>query len=317
MSPRTRLALVTLVVVLGAMRAVPAAAQVCSDNSLALQILGSGGPTPSARASTGYLVWRNGRSVALVDTGGGVFQRFGQAGGRVADLRLVAISHLHPDHVSDLPALLWLTNFRTEPLSIAGPSGAPLFPRFDVFLDRLVDAATGALPVLSTASVPLDTTVVDADGPEAIVVYDTDGLRVAALGVPHGNVPTLAYRIEMDGSTLVFGSDQTGTNPAFAEFALEADMLVMHLSLSPAADPQSNAAALHATPAVVGDVAEAARARGLVLGHVIVPRADDPAANAFSGVDRDTLLASAQAVREVYAGQIVVAEDLQCIVLQE
>jgi hypothetical protein len=42
----------------------------------------------------------------LVDAGGGTFLRFGEAGGSVEDLDRIAISHLHTDHVADLPALL-------------------------------------------------------------------------------------------------------------------------------------------------------------------------------------------------------------------
>src|SRR5262245_4831706 len=87
-----------------------AAAQSCQANGVALQILGSSGPRiGSARvaASSSYLIWIDGRSRILVDAGGGAFLRFGEAGGRFEDLALIAISHLHPDHVSDLPALLW------------------------------------------------------------------------------------------------------------------------------------------------------------------------------------------------------------------
>ena len=102
----------------GLLASSPAFGQNCSANPLALQILGSGGPFPSASASSGYLVWRDGRSIALVDVGGGVFHSFGQAKGRLEQLELVALSHLHPDHVSDLPALLWLSDYRKTPLPV-------------------------------------------------------------------------------------------------------------------------------------------------------------------------------------------------------
>ena len=85
-----------------------ASAQSCRATGVAVQILGSGGPRMSHdRASSSYLVWVDGRSKILVDAGGGAFLRFGQADARIDDLSLIAISHLHPDHVSDLPALLW------------------------------------------------------------------------------------------------------------------------------------------------------------------------------------------------------------------
>ena len=86
-----------------------AAAQTCGSQKLAVQILGSGGPFPSSSASSGYIVWVDGRSAVLVDAGGGVFHRFGESGARIDELEFAAISHLHPDHVSDLPPLLWFT----------------------------------------------------------------------------------------------------------------------------------------------------------------------------------------------------------------
>ncbi len=80
----------------------------CAPNKgLTLQILGSGGPVADdGRASTGYLLWINGRSRFLIDSGGGIFLRFGEAGARFEDLQHIAISHFHTDHSTDLVALL-------------------------------------------------------------------------------------------------------------------------------------------------------------------------------------------------------------------
>ena len=113
-----------------------ASAQSCMANPIAVQILGSGGPFINRdRASTGYLVWIGDQAKVLVDMGGGAFLRFGQTQAKLSDLSLVAISHLHPDHVSDLPALLWLSNqARKDPLPIAGPSGNDAAPSFSTFL---------------------------------------------------------------------------------------------------------------------------------------------------------------------------------------
>lgn len=97
-------------------------AQSCTANPVAVQILGSGGPGVNRdRASSSYLLWIDAQARILVDIGGGAFLRFGQAQARLSDLSLIAISHLHPDHVSDLPALLWLSNqARKEPLPLPG-----------------------------------------------------------------------------------------------------------------------------------------------------------------------------------------------------
>ena len=291
--------------------AATAGAQTCGAKGVALQILGSGGPLPSASASTGYLVWRDGRSVALVDAGGGAFHSFGRAQGKLEQLELVALSHLHPDHVSDLPALLWLSDYRREPLPIVGPSGNTLAPALDVFLERLFGEKDSAFPLVRARGATLRSTVVDASRVEPTTVHASEALQVTALGVPHG-VPALAYRMTLGGITIVFGGDQNGTNPAFVEFAKGADLLVSHLSLSMRAkEPQLTS--LHATPDVVGQMAAKAGVRGLALSHIIEPRREEPLAGSFSGFDADTVRASVAEVRRHYGGAIVVAQDLQCL----
>ena len=276
-----------------------APAQRCDTTGMALQVLGSGGPRVNReRASTSYLVWLGGRGRVLVDAGGGAFLRFGQAGGRLEDLSLVAISHLHPDHVSDLPALLWLSNLaRKEPLPIAGPSGGDVAPDFQTFLRRLFDPQSGAFPLLGGTlrgagmGVPLDVTTVSAAAGEPAVILATPDIRVAALGVPHGNVPTIAYTVQAGGATVVFGSDQTGTNPKFVELARAADLLVMHLTIG-----AGETSPLHAPPAVVGQVARDAGARRLVLSHI-------------GQLELDAAVAE---VKKYYPGPVTVAADLQC-----
>jgi ribonuclease BN (tRNA processing enzyme) len=86
-------------------------AQTCAGQPVAVQILGSGGPAiDPKRVSSSYLLWIGNQAKMLVDMGGGAHERFGQSQARLNDLSLLAISHVHPDHVADLPAVLWLSN---------------------------------------------------------------------------------------------------------------------------------------------------------------------------------------------------------------
>ena len=109
-----------------------ASAQTCVGNPVAVQILGSGGPAINPeRASAGYLLWVGAQARLLFDIGGGSYIRFGQTRAKLADLAMVGISHLHPDHTSDLAALMWGSNrLRVEPLPIVGPSGNDVAPDF-------------------------------------------------------------------------------------------------------------------------------------------------------------------------------------------
>ena len=110
-----------------------------------------------------------------------------------------------------------------------------------MFLSRLFDEKNGAFQVLGPTlggtqsktggGVRLDVGVVDVTKAEPSIVFDREGVTVTALGIPHGNIPTLAYRVQTRDVSVVFSSDQTGTNPEFVEFAKGANVLIMHLNL--------------------------------------------------------------------------------------
>ena len=145
-------------------------AQSCTGNPVAVQVLGSGGPRINPqRASSSYLLWVDGHAKMLVDMGGGTSHRLGESRANLEDVALMAVSHLHPDHISDLPALMWMSHqMRKAPLPIVGPSGNEIAPDFPTFLNRLFDAKAGAYPVLGHTvgakegnGVPLEITTVD------------------------------------------------------------------------------------------------------------------------------------------------------------
>ena len=291
----------------------------CSSAPLAVQVLGSGGPVAGGtRASTSYGVWRAGRAVVMVDAGGGSFLRFGEAGARLADLSLLAISHLHPDHVADLPALLWLSETaRQQPLRIAGPSGAGVFPGFDTFIARLFDQRSGAFPMLSGTlgqagrGIRLEVIPVAAGVGTSSTVLADSVMQITALGVPHADVPSIAYRVRVDNRTIVFGSDQNGTDARFSEFASNADLLVMHFGISERAPDEL--ARLHARPATVGQIAQNAKAKRLALSHFMQPPPTVRTPEWFSLFDLDHNIAE---VRKHFAGPIEAAVDLQCIAVR-
>jgi ribonuclease BN (tRNA processing enzyme) len=295
-----------------------ASAQSCMGNPVAVQILGSGGPVVNRdRASTSYLLWVGAQAKILVDMGGGAFLRFGQAQAKLNDLSMVAISHLHPDHVSDLPALLWVSQLiRKDPLPIFGPSGNDVAPNFSTFLSRLFDQKKGAFPLLGPTlggtrfplseprrsqqgdfggGVRLNVRVVDVTTAEPSTIFDQEGVTVTALGIPHGHLPTLAYRVHARDVSVVFSSDQTGTNPRFIEFAKGANVLIMHLMAGTGASSP-----LHASPSVVGQVARDAGVRRLIVSHI-------------GQFDLEPALAE---LKKFYSGPLTIGADLQCTAVQ-
>ena len=279
-----------------------ALAQSCTGNPVAVQILGSGAPgLLKDRANTGYLLWIGNQAKILVDAGGGTYVRFGHSQAKFSDLSMILVSHLHPDHTSDLPGILWSGRMtRKDSLPVIGPSGDEAAPSFSDFLNRLFDPKNGAFQVLGSVmadgasnapGVRLNPTVVDVTKPEPTTVFDRDGIKVTAMGIPHGNLPTLAYRVETQGKSIVFSSDQNGTNPRFPDFARSANLLIMHLAIGVGANNPNQA-----LPDVVGRVAQSANPGRLVLSHI-------------AQFDLDAAVAD---VKKAYTGPLTVGADLQC-----
>ena len=131
----------------------------------------------------------------------------------------------------------------------------------------------------------------DAAKRESLPVFNRLGITVTAIGVPPANIPALAYRVQVHDKTIVFSSDQNGSDPSFVEFVRGADVLVMHLAI-----PAGGSSPLHASPAVVGRVARDAGVGRLVVSHI-------------GQFDLDAAIAD---VKKSYTGPVTVGADLQC-----
>ena len=279
----------------------------CDKTGLTLQILGSGGPAAGdARASTGYLVWFNDNPVAIIDAGGGTYLRLQQAGVHIRDIKFLGISHFHPDHASELPALLWSDIFsgRPAPLNVSGPEGEGS------------DGLKGFLSAVNDMAAPVDAfTRINAievfpQKDSITTVYKDELLAVTAIGVNHANKPSLAYKVTIDHKSIVFGADQTLDSPGFVDFVKGSDLLVLHLAISEEADkPFTN---LHAKPSKVGAVAEESGIQRVVFSHLMKLDATDKRANQFSLYDINTTV---RLVGSKFNGTVILAEDLACISL--
>jgi ribonuclease BN (tRNA processing enzyme) len=308
--PSRRWRLATLLLILAGLGAGNGTAASPCKAPVAVQVLGSGGPeAQQERASAGYLLWLEGKARVLVDLGGGSFARYGASGARFADLELIALTHLHADHATDLPALLKSGYFsgRSRALPIAGPTGGGDYPDLEGYLQGLFAAQTGAFGYLagyldgSDGLVRLERRTLDADSREPIPVLETDDYRVSAIGVTHGPVPALAYRIDVGDQRLVFSGDLNGDDPWFVDFARDADLLIMDHAVPEQAGEV--AARLHALPSEIGEIAKATEVKHLVLSHLM--RRSERAL--------DDSLAR---IRGVYQGELSVASDLDCFVLE-
>jgi len=267
------------------------------ESRMQLQVLGSGGPRASSgRASASYLLWIDGVGRILVDAGGGTKDPFHQTNANFDDIELVALSHLHPDHSAELPALLWPDGGSTR---VSGPSAGDVFPSIEQFVDGLF-GADGIYQIL-TPRIDLDVITVDANAAAPVEIWREGDIRVRGLGVPHGTVPTIGYRVDIGDNSIAFASDQNGSNPAFIDFVEDVDVLVVHFG-----GPENSTgmiAALHAKPSVWGQMGAAANARRVLVSHLNIP----------SPEELETRLGF---LRDNYDGLVTVAEDLMCIEVQ-
>jgi ribonuclease BN (tRNA processing enzyme) len=266
----------------------------CLDTGVQLQVLGSGGPGASGgRASSGYLLWIDGVSRIMVDAGSGTKDQFHRSDANTNDIELVALSHFHPDHSAELPAIFWPFG---GSFVISGPTGGQAFPSIEQFLTTMF-GENGAYEVLGPR-LELDITTVDATAKGSTSVWSKDNILVSGRGVPHGDVPTIAYKFEFGETSIVFASDQNGSDREFKEFIQGVDYLVIHLAV-----PENAAgvlAKLHAKPSVWGEIAATARAGHVIVSHISAPTSQ-------------VLEESVAIVRNNYSGSLTLGEDLMCI----
>jgi ribonuclease BN (tRNA processing enzyme) len=150
-----------------------------------------------------------------------------------------------------------------------------------------------------------------AYNPETII--NEKGLKITAVGVNHGPVPALAFRIEYDGKSIVFSGDTSSrsTDPTgnplpnggnMVAISKDADLLIYDTALMddlPNGPRDGVFFMLHTTPSRMGEVATAANAKKLVLSH-ITPITEPR-------LDKVKKLVRAQG----YKGDISIAHDLK------
>lgn len=278
----------------------------CLKHGAEVQVLGSGGPELSdKRASSSYLVWLEGRPVALIDAGGGSALKFGQSGAHLEQLDAIFFSHLHIDHTADFPALVKSSYFesRDRPLPVYGPGGNEDFPPTTEFVKDLFGERVGAYRYLSNF-------LKGGEGGYELKAYDvvpaahavlslppTSRLTASAASVVHGHVPALAWRLQAGNRSFVFSGDTDGANGNLQVLAKGADVLVAHNAV-----PEGTTGgllALHMPPSVIGRIAQSAGVKRLVLSHRMLRTL---------GEEKSTLAA----INSAYQGEVRFADDGDC-----
>jgi ribonuclease BN (tRNA processing enzyme) len=202
--------------------------------------------------------------VFVIDCGRGSPSAFANAGLDFSRLEAVFLTHLHADHIGDLPGMLLYPwgdregdNGPLAPIRVYGPARPGALPTGDATFHR-TSTIHPELPapgttdlvgnILAGYAYHLNVMPLDAHMPDAaalvratdipvpawtrgvtqapVVVFDDGVIRVTAVAVRHGRaVPALAYRFDTAAGSVAFSGD-TAANDNLIALAHDADVLV-------------------------------------------------------------------------------------------
>jgi ribonuclease Z len=289
---------------------------------LEVVLTGTGVPHPSpGRAGAGVLVrYRHGKKkIALqFDAGRGTVLRLSEAGTPPPFLTALFLTHLHSDHLVDLPDVAmtrWIQQqlYKTGPLCIVTPEGgAARFARrmlepFDEDIDVRREH-TGA------PSPEIDLRAFEASfSPQVVWSDDDESLTVTAVAVHHEPVPdAVAYRVDSPvGSVVISGDTRVCTE--VEDLSRGANILVHEVCRLTAMRDQLTGTVFetifsyHADSVPLGEMAQRAGVPHVVLTHLIPAPNNDDDESAFANDVR----------QGGYTGRLTVGRDLMTFRLPE
>ena len=279
------------------------AIQRSSSNNLKVVLLGTGvGPPVNLQQYGASTLIEAGDVKLLFDCGRGATLRLTQVGVPIGSISRLFLTHLHSDHVIQIPDLLvtgWVGGGRKIPLEVWGPEGTSDMMdhllqafAFDIHMRRDVDEKVPGEGIK----------VVSHDIKEG-VVFDERGVKVTAFLVDHSPVkPAFGYRIDYRDHSVVLSGD-TRVSENLIRFSEGVDVLVHEVldagtmqALFPT-NPKFVEAILakHTTPEQAGEIFARVKPRLAVYSHA--PNAER--------VITET--------RKKYAGPLQPAEDMLTI----
>ena len=265
-------------------------------------MLGSGDGTLNGRGAASYLVWLDDSARLLVDPAPGSSVRFGEAKAHFADLDAIVFTNASATRTADLPAFIAGSEERERRLPVLGPAGRDGHPATSELVQRLLgqDGAyaefAGHLASRSGAY-RIDVEDIAAVGTRRWTGFGSPRMSLSAIPVHHGGAPSLAWRAQVGGKTVVFTGNFSNRNDAVWRFARGADALAIHHVI-----PEGARGAVrerHVTPSQIGRIALRAEVGTVLLGH----RA--PRTLGLESVSRAALEAH-------YTGPLLFANELEC-----
>jgi ribonuclease Z len=314
--------------------------ELLTDGKMHIFTVGTGSPNPNPRRVQSCLAVMVDGLFILFDAGAGSAQEADKLGLPLSDLEAVFLTHLHSDHIADLPLMAskgWRYG-RSNTLPVYGPVGT-----IEVVaglnqghrLDRVYRYAN-----IKGFSAPLDIAApvgydIATPGPagKKMVVEFSNGLKVFCFGVEHAPVePAFGYRIEYNNRVVVISGD-TRACENVARHAQGADLLfheafnknLVNKMLTLTADTPVAAQnksirmirslgkkvqTYHTSPVSAAEIASRARVKKLVFTHI------DPPLGPFPVRQLITQPFFLKGVSDAFKGDVAIAEDGMYFVLK-
>jgi ribonuclease Z len=245
-------------------------------------LLGTGMPRPDPSASGPATAIVVGNEVFLIDAGPGVERQLNAAHLPIKGVTALFVTHLHSDHTLGYPDLIftsWVMG-RKQPLQAYGPHG------LQAMTDHLIAAYSQDIKVRIEGlehQTP-EGYKVSVHEIEAGVVYDSPGVRVTAMHVPHGNwEEAFAYRFDTPTRSVVVSGD-TRYDEGLIPFARNVDVLVHEVYSAAKVKPEQRPGGddwprylreFHTSDIELGALASRIQPKLLILSHLVRMGATD------------------------------------------
>jgi ribonuclease Z len=272
---------------------------------------GSGMPMPRAKQAAACMLIELGNGEKFIfDMGTGSMERLYSLGIPLDYIDKVFLTHLHADHMGDLPAfyIYGPQNNRSVPLRVWGPGGGGTRPEWGTkaAMDSMLDMwawMTGTLAgTIDTRSMSLEVTEYDWSKING-VIYEENGVVIRSIPAVHFE-QSVSFILEWNGMTLAFSGDTLpnrwwiehtkGVDFSIHESIFMPDMAVEKWKFS--GEEALNAMTkIHANPAFFAKVMAMTEPKHAVAYH-------------FQN-DFDTLPATIRVVEAIYDGPVDYATD--------
>lgn len=273
-------------------------------DSAVVVLIGTGMPRPDPQASGSATAVVVGKHVFLFDAGPGVERQLSAAHLPINGVTALFITHLHSDHTLGYPDLIftsWVMG-RKSPLQVYGPHG------LQRITDHLIAAYSEDIKVRieglehqTTEGYKVQVYEINAG-----LIYDSFGIRITAIPVPHGNWEiSFAYRIDTPDRS-IFISGDTRYNESIVEAARGVDVLVHAVYSASRLKPENRPGGddwpqymkeFHTSDIELGKLASLIKPKLLILNHLIRMGATDE--ELIEGIRKGG-----------FAGNVVVGHDL-------